>query len=68
MRVGILGGGQLGRMLALSGHPLGYSFVVLTPDANAPAASVAETIVAEYDVPVALASLAERVDVVTYGC
>ncbi|HBQ10274.1 MAG TPA: 5-(carboxyamino)imidazole ribonucleotide synthase [Myxococcales bacterium] len=66
MRVGILGGGQLGRMLALSGHPLGYSFVVLTPDANAPAASVAETIVAEYDDPVALASLAERVDVVTY--
>ena len=66
MRVGILGGGQLGRMLALAGHPLGYSFVVLTPDANAPAASVAETIVAEYDDPVALASLAERVDVVTY--
>ncbi|MBZ0116192.1 MAG: 5-(carboxyamino)imidazole ribonucleotide synthase [Sandaracinaceae bacterium] len=66
MRVGILGGGQLGRMLALAGHPLGCTFVVLTPERDCPAASVAETIVAPYDDPVALDALASRVDVVTY--
>ncbi|MBX3271489.1 MAG: 5-(carboxyamino)imidazole ribonucleotide synthase [Sandaracinaceae bacterium] len=64
--IGILGGGQLGRMLALAGHPLGHSFVVLTPERDAPAAAVAETIVADYDDPRALAALAARVEVVTY--
>ncbi len=66
MRIGILGGGQLGRMLALAGHPLGHSFVVLTPEANAPAAAVAETIIAPYTDRAALEELASRVDVVTY--
>jgi hypothetical protein len=37
--IGILGGGQLGRMLALAGRALGYRIVVLDPDPNAPAAS-----------------------------
>ncbi|MCB9594279.1 MAG: 5-(carboxyamino)imidazole ribonucleotide synthase [Sandaracinaceae bacterium] len=53
-------------MLALAGHPLGHSFVVLTPDAGAPAAPVAETIVAAYDDRAALEALAARCDVVTY--
>ncbi|MGE0787377.1 MAG: 5-(carboxyamino)imidazole ribonucleotide synthase [Sandaracinaceae bacterium] len=66
MRIGILGGGQLGRMLALAGHPLGHTFVVLTEEAGSPAEPMAETIVAPYDDPEALARLAERVDVVTY--
>ncbi|HEY8428168.1 MAG TPA: 5-(carboxyamino)imidazole ribonucleotide synthase [Sandaracinaceae bacterium] len=66
MRVGILGGGQLGRMLALAGVPLGLEAIVVTPDPNAPAAAVAKTIVARYDDPAALAELAERADVVTY--
>lgn len=66
MRVGILGGGQLGRMLALAGHPLGCTFVVLTPDAKAPATAVAETIVADYEDEGALSELASRVDVVTF--
>jgi len=65
-RIGILGGGQLGRMLALAGHPLDHSFVILTPHADAPAAPMAETIIADYDDPAALAELAERCDVVTY--
>lgn len=65
-RIGILGGGQLGRMLALAGHPLGHSFVVLTPERDAPAAPVAETIVAAYDDRAALEALAARCDVVTY--
>ena len=66
MRIGILGGGQLGRMLALAGHPLGHSFVALTPERDAPAAAVAETIVAPYDDPHALDELASRADVITY--
>ncbi|HJL18153.1 MAG TPA: 5-(carboxyamino)imidazole ribonucleotide synthase [Sandaracinaceae bacterium LLY-WYZ-13_1] len=66
MRIGILGGGQLGRMLALAGHPLGHSFVVLTPDPQAPASVAADTIVAPYEDRAALEKLAERVDVVTY--
>ncbi|HHH29492.1 MAG TPA: 5-(carboxyamino)imidazole ribonucleotide synthase [Polyangiaceae bacterium] len=64
--IGILGGGQLGRMLALAGHPLEHRFVILTPHADAPAAPMAETIVADYTDRAALESLAERCDVVTY--
>ncbi|MGF1469876.1 MAG: 5-(carboxyamino)imidazole ribonucleotide synthase [Sandaracinaceae bacterium] len=66
MRIGILGGGQLGRMLALAGHPLGHTFVVLSPDPEAPAFVAAEPIVAGYEDPEALADLAARCDVVTY--
>ena len=66
MKIGILGGGQLGRMLALAGHPLGHSFVVLTPGEGSPASPVADTIVADYEDPAALRELASRVDVVTY--
>jgi 5-(carboxyamino)imidazole ribonucleotide synthase len=53
-------------MLALAGHPLGHSFVALTPERDAPAAAVAETIVAPYDDPHALDELASRADVITY--
>ncbi len=66
MIIGVLGGGQLGRMLALAGHPLGHSFVVLTPGEGSPSSPVAETIVADYEDPDALRELARRVDVVTY--
>jgi len=41
MRVGIVGAGQLGRMLALAGYPLGLDFLCLDPSAEAPAAQVA---------------------------
>ncbi len=64
--IGILGGGQLGRMLALAGHPLDHSFVILTPHPDAPAAPMAETLIAAYDDPAALDELAARCDVVTY--
>ncbi len=66
MNVGILGGGQLGRMLALAGHPLGCTFTVLDPAPDACAASVAEHIIGTYDDTVKLEELAERSDVVTY--
>lgn len=66
MKVGILGGGQLARMLALAGYPLGLQFVVLDPSAVACAAEVADLIQAEYDDQVALQQLASQVDVVTF--
>ncbi|MDP2258126.1 MAG: 5-(carboxyamino)imidazole ribonucleotide synthase [Caulobacter sp.] len=65
--IGILGGGQLGRMLALAAARLGLDVVVLTPDEGSPASRVAKhTIVAAYDDPEALAALARAADVVTY--
>ena len=45
MRVGVLGGGQLARMMALAGHPLGITCTVLDPAADACAGAVAELIV-----------------------
>lgn len=48
-RLGILGGGQLGRMLALSAHPLGLSVVVVDPSAHCPARAVAEHIQCAFD-------------------
>lgn len=66
MIVGILGGGQLGRMLALAGVPLGMRACVLDPSVEPGAAVVAEHIRAEYDDPSALKELARRADVITY--
>lgn len=66
MKVGILGGGQLARMLALAGYPLGLKFIVLDPDQNAGAAGLSEHLRGAYDDPDLLAELAEKADVVTY--
>jgi 5-(carboxyamino)imidazole ribonucleotide synthase len=63
--IGVLGGGQLGRMLGLAGLSLGARFVFLDPDPNAPAGEVGELITAPYDVA-SLGALAERCDVVTW--
>jgi 5-(carboxyamino)imidazole ribonucleotide synthase len=65
--IGILGGGQLGRMLALAARAMGYRIAVLDPDPRCPAAAVADTIVVGgYDDVGAALRLAERCDVVTY--
>jgi 5-(carboxyamino)imidazole ribonucleotide synthase len=64
--VGILGGGQLGRMLALAGYPLGLRFRFLDPAEAAPVGALAEQVVAAYDDPEALARLAQGADVITY--
>lgn len=65
--IGIMGGGQLGRMLAIAAARLGYRAHVFTPEPGAPASLVAaETTVAAYDDRAALAHFAERVDVVTF--
>lgn len=64
--IGILGGGQLARMLALAGHPLDLRFVVLDPAPDAPAACVATHIAAEYTDKAALNHFASGLDAITY--
>ena len=65
--IGILGGGQLGRMMAIAGRSLGYRAAILDPDPVCPAAAVAdEVVVGRYDDVEAAVRLAERADVVTY--
>ncbi|CAG1020297.1 5-(carboxyamino)imidazole ribonucleotide synthase [Methylococcales bacterium] len=66
MKIGILGGGQLARMIALAGYPLGLRFIVLDPDINAGAAGLSEHLRGAYDDPALLAELAEKADIVTY--
>ncbi|MFB9331072.1 5-(carboxyamino)imidazole ribonucleotide synthase [Paenibacillus aurantiacus] len=64
--IGILGGGQLGRMMANAGSAMGYRFVALDPTPDAPCGQVAEQIVAAYDDREAARELAKRSDVITY--
>ncbi len=65
--IGILGGGQLGRMLAMAAARLGYATIVFDPDSNAPAAQVAGShTAAAYEDTAALDRLAEAADVITY--
>lgn len=65
--IGIIGGGQLGRMTALAAAPLGYRCHIFTPEENSPASQVAEkTTVASYEDETALAKFAATVDVITY--
>src|SRR6266478_4559666 len=65
--IGILGGGQLGRMLALAARAMGYRIAVLDPDPDCPAASVADhVVVGSYDDVGAALWLADRSAVVTY--
>jgi 5-(carboxyamino)imidazole ribonucleotide synthase len=64
--VGVIGGGQLGRMLALAGIPLGLTFRFLDPSADAPAGEVGELLVGAYDDPGLLDRLADGADAVTY--
>lgn len=65
--IGVIGGGQLGRMMALDAKRMGYYVVTLDPGANSPCGQVSdEQIVAEYGDLQAIESLGERTDVVTY--
>ena len=65
--IGVLGGGQLGRMLALAGRHMGYRFAVLDPAEDAPCAQVADMhIRAAFDDVEAARRLAACSDVVTY--
>lgn len=64
--VGILGGGQLARMMVLAGTPLGLRFVVFDPAADACAGQVAPLQVGAFDDNAALAEFAGKVDVITF--
>ena len=66
MKVGIVGAGQLARMIALSGYPLGLEFLFLDPAADACAAPLGELLHGDYDDPALLKRLASEADVVTY--
>ncbi len=66
MRVGIVGGGQLGRMLAIAGYPLDIRCTTLDPARDSPASQVAPSILGQYDDLQALARLADGVDVATF--
>ncbi|MDV4145915.1 5-(carboxyamino)imidazole ribonucleotide synthase [Shimia sp. FJ5] len=65
--IGILGGGQLGRMLSVAASRLGYITHIFEPGANPPAGQVADTVTtASYEDAEALKRFAESVDVITY--
>ncbi len=66
MRIGVIGAGQLGRMLALAGYPLGLRFTFLDPSPDACATHVGDYIQGAYDDPVKLRQLAEAVDIITF--
>ncbi|PRR82458.1 5-(carboxyamino)imidazole ribonucleotide synthase [Clostridium vincentii] len=65
--IGIVGGGQLGRMLVLEAKRMGYNVIVLDPKPNSPAGQVAdEQIISDFSDIVALRELATKTDVITY--
>ena len=66
-KIGIIGGGQLGKMMILEAKRLGLYVVTLDPAKNCPAHSISdEHIVADFDDAGAYAELARKVDVITY--
>ncbi len=66
LRVGIVGAGQLGRMMALAGYPLGVRCTFLDRGADAPGAQVAPILLGDLEDPARLAQLAAGSDVVTF--
>ena len=65
--IGVLGGGQLGRMLGIAARAMGYRLIALDPDPDCPTAAVAdEIVVGAYDDVDAARRLAAKADVVTY--
>ncbi len=66
MRVGIVGAGQLGQMMALAGYPLGVRCTFLDRAADSPGAQVAPILIGDLDDPARLADLASRSDVLTF--
>lgn len=65
--IGIIGGGQLGRMMALAAKPMGYRIAVLDPDSDSPCGQIADhTIIGAYNDLNAVKYLAEVSDVITY--
>ena len=66
MTIGILGGGQLGYMLALAGYPLGLRFRFLDPSPEAPVGRIAQRVTADFHDEAALERFASGLELVTY--
>ncbi len=66
MIIGIIGGGQLAKMMILAGYPMGQEFIVLDPAPDAAAGRVAKQIVGAYDDPDKLRELIALADVITF--
>ena len=66
MRIGIIGAGQLGQMLALAGYPLAQRFLFLDSSADSPGGQVGPMITGAFDDPASLERLAAETDLVTY--
>jgi 5-(carboxyamino)imidazole ribonucleotide synthase len=66
MKIGVLGGGQLGRMMALAAYPLGLHLRFLDRAEDASAGQVAESVVASFEDEEALRKFAAQLDLVTY--
>jgi 5-(carboxyamino)imidazole ribonucleotide synthase len=66
MHIGVLGSGQLGRMLALAGKELGHSFSFFDQSPSSATAGLGETTVGEFSDRTALKAFARRCDVITY--
>jgi 5-(carboxyamino)imidazole ribonucleotide synthase len=64
--IGILGGGQLGYMLALAGYPLGLHFRFLDPSPEAPVGRIAQRVTADYNDQSALERFSSGLELVTY--
>ncbi len=66
MTIGIVGAGQLGRMMALAGYPLGLDFLFLDKDAKTPGGQVAPLLAGEFTDRDLLGQLSSRCDVLTF--
>jgi 5-(carboxyamino)imidazole ribonucleotide synthase len=66
MTIGVLGAGQLGRMMALAGYPLGLDFLFLDREPGTPAHQVAPSLLGSFTDPALLKQLAERCSVITF--
>lgn len=66
MRIGILGAGQLGRMLALAGYPLGHSFAFFDQSAGESTIGIGSTQVGSFSDEAALSKFAKECDVITF--
>lgn len=66
MKVGVIGGGQLGRMLALAGYPLGFTFRFLDPSHESPAGEMAERFMMPFEDARGIDQFAAGLDLATY--
>ena len=66
MRIGVIGGGQLGQMLGFAGRELGFDCVFIDPSPTPPAAAAGDVIAAAFDDRAAILALARDTDVLTY--